>query len=405
MAEFPDNIPEDLAEKWLKGNITPEEQAVFDQWYEAGSEDEVTVEVSSREAFRRLMLHQIKSSDQQKTSTKSAGAVQLRWLIAGLAASVLIAFGVFRFLHVGGGAQKADPSMRIAQMVQPGGNKAVLTLASGQKIRLDEAREGQLFSQGNLSISKADSGLLVYKLNRADANSNLNLNANATATAASRISYNTLTTPKGGKFSLVLPDGTKVWLNAASSIYYPTAFTGGERKVVITGEAYFEVVHNEKMPFKIQVGKVLVEDLGTRFVINGYSNEPEVKVSLLEGVVKVIPPSGLQSKVLQPGQQAKVGQSGQMQVIRDANVSGEIAWKSGMFNFSGSDLKNSMRQLERWYNITVEYAPGLPDYHFGGQTYMNTSLSEVLKVLALNGIHFKIEPAENQKPVKIIIQP
>lgn len=400
MEQLPENIPEDLAEKWLKGKLTPEEQAIFDQWYESPSDDEVIVDATSREDFSALMLTHIKNGEKAPAYKKPGTASRRRWLVTAVvtvAASFLIAFGLFRYM--GSGAEKADNSqdlsMSIAQMVQPGGHKATLTLSDGQTIALDAAQKGLLFSLGDLTVSKADTGLLVYKAN----------GHGADQPASYTPSYNTLSTPKGGKFSLTLPDGTKVWLNASSSIRYPTAFNGRERKVELKGEAYFEVVHNEKMPFRVQVGNVLVEDMGTQFVINGYADEPELKVSLLEGLVKVTPPSSLKSKVLQPGQQAKVDHKGQMQVIKDADVLAELAWKNGLFNFAGSDLKNIMRQLERWYNITVDYAPGLPDYHFGGQTYMNVSLSEVLKVLELNGIHFKVEKAAHQKPVKITIEP
>jgi len=393
MEQFPENIPddqaEDLAEKWLAGNITPEEQAIFDKWYDAQPEQIPTVEASSREEFRELMLRQIKSERSNKKNKRSSLVIKRSWLAATIAACILIAFGLFRYL--GRQNEKMDSSIRIAQMVQPGGNKALLTLSNGHTISLDEAQKGLLFSEGSVTVSKSESDLLIYK-------------PNGQITEAAR-SYNTLSTPRGGKFSIVLPDGTKVWLNASSSIRYPTVFTGGERKVTLTGEAYFEVVHNERMPFSVQIGKVTVADLGTHFVINGYENEPQLKVSLLEGAVKVIAGKTLNSKVLQPGQQAQLDQNGLIKVVNNADIQGEIAWKNGLFNFSGSDLKSIMRQLERWYNIQVEYPPNLPEYHFGGQTYMNVSLSEVLKVLELNGIHFKIEQTNNNQPVKITVEP
>ena len=386
---IPDKLAEDLAEKWLAGTITPEEQAIFDKWYESYSDELPTVEAFSREQFRDLMLRQIKSGTSNPKNKKSGLVIKLSWLVAAVAASILMVFGLNWYFSQHN--KNMEPSMVIAQKVQPGGNKAILTLSNGQTISLDEAQKGLLFSQGSITASKSDAGLLIYK-------------TNGKISDADPI-YNTLSTPRGGKYSVILPDGTKVWLNASSSIRYPTAFTGLQRKVTLTGEAYFEVVHNEKMPFSVQVGNVSVEDLGTHFVINGYENEPQLKVSLLEGAVKVMAESTLNSKLLQPGQQARVNPNGQMKVVSDIDVQGEVSWKNGLFNFSGSDLKSIMRQLERWYNIQVEYAPGLPTYHFGGQTYMNVSLSEVLKVLELNGIHFKIEQTNNNQPLKITIEP
>jgi len=386
MEQTDDNLPEELAEKWLKGSITPEQEAVFNQWYESQSEEEIPVEARNREYFRDLMLERIKSGRQQPH--KRGRRVKYRWVIAAAAASVLIALGVFSYK--GSHEVAADQAMKIAETVQPGGSKALLTLSDGQTIILDRAKNGMLANQGNSSVTKAETGLLVYKA--------------SSKSAAPGLSYNTLSTPRGGKYRLELPDGTKVWLNAASSIRYPTAFSGRERKVSITGEAYFEVVHNEKMPFRVQVGKAVVEDLGTQFVINSYDNEPDVKVSLLEGVVKVIPAGTVTGKVLKPGEQARVAEGGEMKIIKDADVQGAVAWKNGLFNFSGADLKTIMRQLERWYDITVVYAPGLPAYHFGGQTYMNGSLSEVLKVLELSGIHFRIEKGANGQAANIYIE-
>lgn len=388
MEQSADNLPENLAEKWLNGNITPEEEAIFNQWYESQAEGEVPVDARDRQYIKELMLDHIKSGRRQPAGRR-ASRVIYRWLAVAVAASVLIALGIFRY--EGKKDVIIDQGMRIAEAVQPGGSKALLTLSDGQTIILDTVKNGMLTSQGNMSVTMAETGLLVYKPNGKD--------------LGRSVSYNTLSTPKGGRYRLELPDGTKVWLNAASSIHYPTAFNSSERKVSITGEAYFEVVHNEKMPFRVQVGNTVVEDLGTQFVINSYDNEPEVKVSLLEGLVKVTPGSALSGKVLKPGWQARITDGGSMQVVKDADVQGDVAWKYGLFNFSGADLKTIMRQMERWYNITVIFPQGLPAYHFGGQTYMNGSLLEVLKVLELSGIHFKIEKGENGQAAKIYIEP
>ncbi len=397
MDSIPDRLLEELAEKWLNGTLTREEEAIFNQWYEAQSEEEIPVEGESRVAFRDMMLAQIKHVRQDKDvkfMPEHSGKTALRrWLLplSAVAAMLIIIFGLFWYARQPG--TSSGKGQIVVQDVKPGGNKAVLTLANGQTIILDTAQNGQLASQGNMTVTKADSGLLVYQTE------------STKQRAENSVSYNTLTTPKGGKFQVVLPDGTKVWLNTASSIRYPVAFTGGERKVEITGEAYFEVVHNAKMPFKVQAGTLLIEDIGTHFDVNSYGDEPDSKVTLLEGSVKVSLSSSQPGRILKPGQQAHIDNSGIMRIISNANMNGAVAWKNGLFDFSGSDLKGIMRQMERWYNISVVYAPGLPDYQFGGQTYMNTNLSEVLKVLELNGIHFKLEKGGPNDPARLIIEP
>lgn len=395
MDQLPDKILEELAEKWLNGTLTPEEETLFNQWYEQHSDEEIPVEGVSREAFRDNMLAYIKNAGREQNAdqiqTHSARSTRHRQLLLmGAAAAILaIVFGLFWYLCPPGTAP--DNSMILAQGIKPGGNKAVLTLGNGHTIILDTAQQGQLANQGNMTVTKAGKGLVVYQTNE-----------NA---VEKEISYNTLSTPKGGKFQVILPDGTKVWLNAASSIRYPTAFIGRERKVEITGEAYFEVVHNAKMPFRVQAGKVLIEDLGTQFDVNSYDNEPNVKVSLLEGAVQVRTPETVSGKVMSPGQQARINSNGGIQVINDPHITGSVAWKDGLFDFTGFSLRDVMRQLERWYDISVVYTPGLPDYRFGGQTYMNANLSEVLKVLELNGIHFKLEKGGSHDAVKLIIMP
>ncbi|MCC6286819.1 MAG: FecR domain-containing protein [Chitinophagaceae bacterium] len=268
-----------------------------------------------------------------------------------------------------------------AKDIQPGGNKAVLTLADGSQIVLDTTANGRLATQGNMEIIKLSNGELAYK---------------GTANNKDEVLYNTMSTPRGGQYSLILPDGSKVWLNAISSIRYPTTFKGSERKVEITGEAYFEVAKDHSRPFKVSVqaasgkGHMQVEVLGTHFNINAYSDEPLTNTTLLEGSVKVITAAG--NTVIKPGQQAQVNDDGKIKTEPDISISDVMAWKDGYFTFKDSELKTIMRQIMRWYDVEVKYEnDNTPNRYFTADISRSKTLSGVLKILEQSNIHFKLE--------------
>lgn len=251
------------------------------------------------------------------------------------------------------------------QKIVPGSNKAVLTLADGSKITLDSTANGVLTRQGNTKISKQN-GLLVYNI----------INEKPDA-----VLYNTVSTPQGGQYQLVLADDSKVWLNSASSIRFPNTFTGNERKVEITGEAYFEVSRNESIPFKVEVNGAEVEVLGTHFNINAYEDEEEIKTTLLEGSVKVSNGSG--NLLLTPGQQARINKNGEIKIIKDADIDEAVAWKNGRFIFQENNIQSVMRQLARWYDVDVYYRGNVTDEEFVGvinrSRYEN--ISQILQML------------------------
>lgn len=269
--------------------------------------------------------------------------------------------------------------------VPPGGNRAVLTLSNGTTIILDSTRNGMLARQGNTKILKLNSGELTYS-------------QPATGNPSSAtIQYNTLSTPRGGQYHVVLPDGTGVWLNAASSIRYPTVVTGKEREVEITGEAYFEVAENAAMPFIVKKGNVEVKVLGTHFNVNAYDDEGNMKVTLLEGSVKVeqrTTDNGQRTtgnqQLLTPGQQAQAEPDGRIRLIRNADVEQAVAWKNGEFSFRHNDIYEIMRQLSRWYNVDVSYKDSL-DLHLSGQISKNVNASAVFRMLEFAGnVQFQI---------------
>lgn len=260
--------------------------------------------------------------------------------------------------------------------IHPGGNKAILTLANGVKINLDEATGGVLASQGNTKIIKSGSGKLAYR---------------ADTTVSPKVEYNVLTTPIGGQFQIRLQDGTKVWLNAASSIRFPATFTGKERQVELSGEAYFDIAPDAKRPFVVKVNNMQVKVLGTKFNINAYPEENTIKTTLEEGSIKV--ESKNKEITVTPGQQVRLTENGTMKLMTHADLEEAFAWKNGLFVFHEATLSEVMKKISRWYGVQVEYANNqVSENHFTGAIRRQVNLSEVLKMLELTGgARFRIE--------------
>ncbi|WP_158995645.1 FecR family protein [Mucilaginibacter sp. L196] len=296
------------------------------------------------------------------------------WRKFATAAAVLFFIGIGFYLQ----NKVNKPQIITAKLlhdVMPGGNKATLTLANGSSIILDTAHNGVLAKQGNSIINKTKNGQLVYS---ADPNEQ----------AATPVT-NTISTPRGGQYQVVLPDGSKVWLNAASSIKYPTFFNGKKRLVEITGEAYFEVAKNASMPFIVKSNRAEVEVLGTHFNIMAYDDETLMKTTLLEGSVKIT--SGKTSDILKPGEQALLNEKGQLQVTDDVDVNEETAWKNGLFQFKDADVESIMRQLGRWYNVTISYEGKICARQYTGKISRNVKASELLNMLKYTGLNSRIE--------------
>ncbi|SEW24908.1 FecR family protein [Chitinophaga arvensicola] len=258
--------------------------------------------------------------------------------------------------------------------VAPGGNKAMLTLADGNTIALDSNLNGALTPQGNASLH-ASPGLLKYDPGHPSVNSG--------------VAYNVLRTPKGGQYRLELPDGSRVWLNAASSLKFPTAFVGKERRVELNGEAYFEVAKNAGQPFFVSVNKANIAVLGTSFNVMAYADEAGIRTTLLEGAVKVT--GGTASSLLKPGEQSLLEPDGKIQVIEKADIDLAVAWKNGLTSFKSADIKTIMRQVERWYDVEVVYNGTIPARSFTGDIPRDANLSELLRLLEISKIHFKME--------------
>ncbi len=273
---------------------------------------------------------------------------------------------------------KGTPSVDPVQHIQPGGNKASLILANGSVINLDSVTNGTLAQQGGSKVIKIGD-MVSY-----DAGSK-----------SDEVVYNTIAVPKGGQYQLELADGPRVWLNSATTLRYPTAFVGKERMVEINGEAYFEVAHNNKQPFKVQKGDVEVQVLGTHFNVNAYDDEPSMKVTLLEGRVKVSRERDNESArfvYLNPGQQAVVAPAQEnVTIANGVDVEEVIAWKTGMFLFKNTDLKSIMRQVQRWYDVEVVYHNDINETTSGGLP-RSGNVSELMKIIEATGkVEFKID--------------
>jgi transmembrane sensor len=296
------------------------------------------------------------------------------------AASILIitSLGILFWLQYG--KKEALAKLNISRIstktdIAPGGNKAYLFLSNGSRISLDSIGNGIIGTQGKSKLVKQGDNQLIYK-------------TNSQIAAVENIGYNTLETPNAGQFEVALPDGSQVWLNNASTLKYPTSFSGKERQVELTGEAYFRVIHNKKMPFRVLVGMLTVQDVGTSFNIKAYQNEASIQTTVVEGEAKVTGNS--QSILVHPGKQALVDEKDNL-IVKDANVKSIVAWKKGFFSFDNSNLQSVLRQLARWYNLDIKYETKISeDMTFDGVISRNTSLTQVLKLIEKNGIHYKL---------------
>lgn len=366
---------------YLDTHETDIKELMEDAWDSYVSERKIFNVSRSDELFQNIL----------KGNSKGAEIRVKPWLY--LSAAALAAACLLIFLFTDHSHKNHRSSSHVinsyAEDLNPGSNKAVLTLADGSKIVLDEAKTGSLAHQGEAVVKKAGDGQLVYEVNSRKLESADEVNSAET--------YNSIETPNGGMFQLSLPDGTKVWLNAASSLKYPTSFTGKERKVYLVGEGYFEVEKDALRPFLVQVNNTTVTVLGTHFNIKAYKEDAEIKTTLLEGAVKIKTP--IDEKKLTPGKQAVVGNDVMKIELSDGDVNQAVAWKNGYFYFRYASLKTVMNELSRWYDVEVKYEGNIPKRQFGGEIPRNIKASGVLKILELNKIHFRIEGK------KIIVTP
>jgi transmembrane sensor len=376
-----ENRYQELAKKWLDKTITPDEQAEFAAWYNADQNTPVNIPSSvaeNEDILKERILNKI-NRDIKKHDNRFKIIVPV-WL--RVAASLLLFAGCFicYYVHTHPPVKQqpfANQKPHLKNDVSPGGNKAILTLANGTKIDLNNVKNGVLANQGQTVLKKEKDGRIIYEAPGNKAKDSTSI-------------YNTITIPKGGQFQIVLGDGSKVWLNSASSITFPAAFSKTERRVTITGEVYFEIAKNKHLPFRVVAGRQTVEVLGTHFNINAYTDESAIKTTLVEGSVKVSADS--QTAILKPEQQSSIFYDKQGKIsVNTVDTDDVLAWTNGNFQFEKAEIPLILREAARWYNVEIKYEGEVPQRRFSGSISRNVNLSELLKILKYTGINFKIE--------------
>lgn len=373
-----------LLNKYSQGLCSPEEKALVEQWYIIESSKQSLPENSNdfNEEKAKIWLEIIKKSGIQK---KQKVSNIILWGTS-IAASLILIISISTLFLNTQEQKLAEKSNSVQEYDKdPGGNKAILTLGDGTKIVLDDINKGQIAEQGEIKIRKAADGSILYEMPLLTEQKN------------NAVLYNTIETPKGGKFQIILPDGSKVWLNSVSSLHFPAVFSGKTRLVELTGEAYFEITKNPDMPFIVKTKDMNIQVTGTQFNVMAYGDEQLSATTLVEGSVRVSNPSN--KVVLKPGEQVVAINQSESLSKKSVDVEQTIAWKNGLFQFYNSDMTTVMNQISRWYDISIEYQGAIPEKHFGGFISRDSKLSQVLKMLELSGVKFII------KEKKIIVLP
>jgi len=372
----------ELLQRYLAGNCSSSEKELVETWYrQLIDTGEWQWDEEEKKMMQQLIEARIMAQITDEPNKTNASVSRLprsrRWAAA---ASVIFLLGVSGYFLFHNKAIKPAPIAKVLphDVLAPRSNRAIVTLANGQKIFLDSAGNGALATQGNVKLIKLASGKIAYRQN--------------TGAVTGEMEYNTLLNPRGSKvIDMTLADGSKVWLNAGSSLTYPVSFIGNERKVSITGEAYFDVVHDASKPFIVNDGAVNIKVLGTQFNVNAFRDDDNtIKVTLLQGSVRIN--NGEATGLLKPGQQARVNK--EVNVVSDVDLDMVMAWKNGYFQFDKASLQDIMKQISRWYDVDVHFEGKNQPREFVGEMQRDLNLSEMLNILAKNNVRFRIEGKE-----------
>ena len=376
----------ELAFKWMKGIISPEERIEFMEWYnrsDDGSAINIPGEISADELTHGLSMYNHISLE--KTPVRKLNILNKSWFRYAAAVIIFLGIGFYFFKTKSPKEQlivHIEPAPVQKDVIAPTSVNATIILDDGRNIILDSSNNGLIATQGNIQLTKLDDGQIEYK-GKTD-----------------KITYNTLINPRGSKvIQITLSDGSKVWLNSESSLRYPTGFSGEERIVEVTGETYFEVAKNPSMPFKVMKDGMEIIVTGTQFNVNAYDEEEKLHVTLLEGSVRVS--TGKDNMiVLKPAEQSQLNKDGGLTVIKNVDVEVVTAWKNGKFDFDGkTDIGTIMRQIARWYDLELAFE-GTVKHHFSGSISRNVNLSQVLKIMEKTGaVKFQVEGK------KVIVKP
>lgn len=378
-----------LYERFIRDEGSPEEVREF--WKLFKLEDEESIRESVFALYDERVPEELGKKDWKgaheqifsKDQKKPVVSVK-PWRYA--AASIILLLGISGYLffndtNLTQATTQPESATTISHdIAPPASNRATITLAGGKKIFLDSADNGRLALQNNVSLTKTADGKIKYAAGSFDVNQ--------------EIAYNTLTNPRGSKvINMTLSDGSRLWLNAGSSVTFPVAFIGKERRVSITGEAYFEVSHDPSKKFTVEANGVMTKVLGTHFNINAYQDEDAIRVTLLEGSVRVSVPDGKFSTI-KPGEQVVKTESGELKVNKDVDVDGVIAWKNAMFSFHDTNIKDIMKEVARWYDVDIVFQGDQRDFkglNFGGSMSRQKNVSELLKRLeATKAVRFEV---------------
>lgn len=389
-----------LLEQLATGTLTAEQDIAFQELLKQASREEyLSILAAWEETLEQYpaaelpddaLIHRIENSLNKENTPviplykKEVGRAKpaaSRYLTVAAAVLVLLSIAMLFYIKKEKLTEKKLPALGLNDVL-PGGNKATLTLADGRMINLDSAGTGTIANQSGITIEKTTDGQLIYNV------------AAGTASlgngARGAMSHNTISTPKGGQYRVNLPDGSTVWLNAASSLRYPVLFAADERSVELTGEAYFEIAKDKNKPFLVHSKQQTLEVLGTHFNVSSYPDEESTLTTLLEGSVKVVNTIHKSMLTLKPGQQSQVDAKTTMATKVDAEES--IAWKNGLFVFNEESIPSVMRKISRWYDLEVVYQGNVNDKDLKGTVPRFKNLSEVLETLELTGlVHFKTE--------------
>ncbi|MBO9204166.1 MULTISPECIES: FecR family protein [Niastella] len=371
-----------MLDKYQDGTATPAEKTLIEEYYRR-LELAGTTDLSAEEeiALRQEMYKKITASMED---TVVVPFKRKNYSLAAAAAVLLLAIGTGSYFWLFKKQPQQLPNNETAKTkphdLPPGRDAATLTLADGRTILLDSAN-GTISQQGGTTVINLN-GQVSYA--RAG-------NKNEQAAVV----YNTITTARGNQYQLILPDGSKVWLNSASSLRFPTTFTGERREVELDGEGYFEVAtlrlpSGQKMPFHVKTSTQDIEVLGTHFNVNAYKDEETIKTTLLEGKVKVGSIGNENATILNPGQQA-VAANNAIKVTDNVDIDQVMAWKNGWFEFDNTDIKTIMRQISRWYDVEIRYEVKTNNETYGGRISRNLNLSNILKMLESYGVHYRLE--------------
>lgn len=372
----------EILNKYLSGECSEDERALLETWY-------IEHEVHGLKPLSEIQFEEIEQSNIKVPKVKIPEKVNYKiardWIAAAVVLSIFT-FGIYFYQT----KNKHDNSFKtelVGKDIQVGKNKAYLTLEDGSVIDLSSNQEGIIVNSENIKYkdgSTISPHIISTEQNKAVQNSN----------HINKVQMLALTTPNGGQYQVTLPDGTNVWLNSASSLKYPTHFTGNERRVELIGEGYFEVMENKKQPFVVQSAEQEIRVLGTQFNVNAYENENAIKTTLLEGSVQVLAyhSKSLNTQLLKPGQESFLKKGDDRFLINEIDAKKSIAWKEGYFRFDDMDIQSIMRAISRWYDIEIYYEGQMPNAKFIGRVSKFKNIHQVLTLLESTGeVNFKIE--------------